>query len=151
VSTLASLIGSGAGVIAIAVAMVVSTITSRFPGFLRSWIERVVVVLMYAGGSAIAVTSLGNWGRWLITRSADLFGGLGAAIPQTALVITSIVLMVAVVVSLIWEPNAGTGMVAAVLPLFLGLVTGGAIHQIYLASVVPGQALASALSHAIGG
>ncbi len=150
-STLASLIGSGAGVVAIVVALIIGKLLRYFPGFLREWVERGVIVLMYAGGSAVAVTELGSWARWLIEHVADIDGGLGGAIPQTALVIVSLVLIVAVIVSLVWEPNAGTGVTAAVLPLILGLVTGGFIHQLYVATVTPGQDLASALTRLIGG
>lgn len=151
-STIAGLVGSGAGVVALGTAILIAAfIVPRCPQFLRPWVERFVVVLMYAGGSAIVVTTLGSWSRWTISHVADLLGGLNAPIPQVALILVSLFLLAGVVVSLIWAPNAATGLVAACLPLLLGLVAGGFIHVIYVQTVIPGQALASAVNSWIGG
>lgn len=151
-STIAGLVGSGAGVVALGVAVLLAAfVVPRLPGFLRSWGERGIIVLMYAGGSAIAVTTLGTWSGWLVSHIADLLGGLGAPIPRAALILVCLFLMLGVVVSLVWEPNAATGVVAAILPLLLGLVGGGFVHHIYTVTVTPGQDLASALNSWIGG
>ena len=150
-TTIAGLIGSGAGVVVIALALIMTGTSACLPAFLRSWVERAIIVLMYAGGSAIAVTTLGNWSTWIVTHIADLLGGLNAGIPHTALTVVAMVLIFAVGVSLIVAPNAATGVVAAMLPLILGLVAGGVIHQVYLQTVIPGQALAAQVSSWIGG
>ena len=151
-STLAGLIGSGAGVVVIALAVLLTMhVLGHVPGFARSWAERGIIVLMFAGGSAIAVTTLGTWSHWLIIHAAGIFGGLNAGIPRTVLIVTAMVLIFAVAMSLVFAPNAATGVVAAALPLILGLVAGGIIHQIYLQTVVPAQAFASHLSALIGG
>ena len=150
-TTIAGLIGSGAGVVVIALALLLTRHLGFVPGFLRGWVERAIIVLMYAGGSAIAVTTLGSWSTWLIQHIADLLGGLNAGIPHTALTVVAMVLIFAVGVSLVVAPNAATGVVAAMLPLILGLVAGGVIHQVYLQTVIPGQALAAQISSWIGG
>ena len=151
-STLANLAGSGAGIVTIGVAFLLAIfVLPRLPQFLHGWGERFVIVLMYAGGSAIAVTTLGYWTDWLISHAADLLGGLNAPIPRAALILTCLFLLLGVLVSLIWEPNAATGIVAAFLPLLLGLVAGGVIADIHAVTVIPGQALASALNSWIGG
>lgn len=150
-STLASLLGSGAGAVVIAVAMVTDRHLGRIPLVGRAIIDRLVIVLMYAGGAAIAVTKAGSWIDDIVRLATGWLGGLNAPIPRTALVIVALFLLAAVAVSLIWEPGEATGIVAAVLPLALGLVAGGFIHQVYLATVVPGQALASAISSWVGG
>jgi hypothetical protein len=148
----ANLVGTGAGIIVILFAWLLTRhVLDHCPGFLREWAERLIIILMYAGGAALAATSLGDWSRWLIEHVADVFGGLNAGIPRTALVATALVLLFAVVMSLIFAPNAATGLVAACLPLVLGLVAGGVIHQIYMQTAVPAQAFASSLSALIGG
>ena len=151
-TTIAGLIGSGAGVVALGVAVLLGGfVAPRCPRFLRPWLERFIVVLMYAGGAAIAVTTLGSWSDWILSHAADLLGGLNAPIPQVALILTGLFLVLVVIASLIWEPNAATGIVAAFLPLLLGLVAGGFIHAIYLETVIPGRELASAVSSWVGG
>lgn len=151
-SALAGILGSGAGIVVIGVAVVVSMfLLPHSPQFLRPWVERGIVVLMFAGGSAIAVTTLGTWTTWIISHVADVLGGLDAAIPRAALILVCLFLMGGVLVSLIWAPNAATGMVAAFLPVILGLVAGGFIHDIYTTTVIPAQAFASSLNTWIGG
>jgi hypothetical protein len=150
-STLAGLVGSGAGVVTIALAMILGMHLGHVPQFLRKWAERFLIILMYVGGSAIAVTTLGSWGDWIINRIADVFGGIGAGIPHAALIITCMFLVAAVAVAIIWVPSMSTGMVAAVLPLILGLVAGGFLHAIYIATAIPAQAFATSLNAWIGG
>jgi hypothetical protein len=151
-SALAGVVGNAAGVVVIGVAVLLAAfVVPRCPGFLRPWAERFIIVMMFAGGSAIAVTTLGTWADWLLEHVADLLGGLDAAIPRAALILVSLFLMLGVLVSLIWAPNAATGMIAAALPLILGLVAGGFIHEIYTVTVIPAQAFASSLNTWIGG
>ena len=151
-STIASLVGSGAGVVAIAVAMIIGMHYHRLPRMAHPWIERFVIVLMYAGGSAIAVTparhmgpgSRGDRGR-MVRRPerghpAHRPGGDRRCSWSPGWC-----------VSLIWAPSTATGVVAAALPLILGLVAGGVLHELYVGTTVPAQAFASSLNAWLGG
>jgi len=151
VSVLASLAGSGAGLIAIAVAILVDRHYRNLPGSAHSWIERAMIILMYAGGSAIAVTQAGQWVRDAALWAAGLFGGVGSGLAHVALVISALFMLLALVVALIWAPTSVTATTAALMPLILSLAGGGFLHEIYVTTSAPAQALASSLASWIGG
>ena len=150
-SILASLAGSGAGLIAIAVAILVDRHYRNFPGVLHSWIERAMIVLMYAGGSAIAVTQLGQWARDAALWATGLFGGVGSGLAHVALVISALFMVAALIVALIWAPTSVTATTAALMPLILSLTGAGFLHEFYMTTSAPAQALASSLASWIGG
>jgi hypothetical protein len=151
VSTFAGLVGSGAGIVVIALALIISAHYHHAPSMTHPWIERLVIVLMYAGGSTLAVTQLGAWSDDAIRLVAGWFGGLDAGIPRTALVVTALFLIAGTVIALIFAPSTATGIVAAMIPLVLSLVAGGALHQLYVSTSVPAQAFAANLNAWIAG
>ena len=150
-NVLASLAGSGAGIIAIAVAILVDRHYRNLPGVLHSWIERAMILLMYAGGSAIAVTQLGQWVRDAASWVTGLFGGTGSGLAHIALVISALFMLLALIVAIIWAPTGVTAMTAALMPLILSLVGGGFLYEFYATTSAPAQALASSLASWIGG
>lgn len=148
---IASLIGSGAGVIIIGAAFIAMMHIGRLPAVVQSVLRRVLIIAMFAGGSALAVTELGV--LWYKTSAAvaGLFGGLNAGIPRSVIVLVSVLLLLGTVVGLIWAPNEAVALVASLVPAVLMLVPGGALHQIYVATTAPAQAMAAQFSLWIAG
>lgn len=150
-SVLAGLIGSGAGIVVIALAVLIGKHYQHLPRMTHDWVARGVIVLMYAGGSAIAVTQVGSWADTAVTFAAGWLGGLNAGIPRTALIVTAMFLIASMAVSVIFAPSPATGALAAAMPLILSLVAGGVLHQFYVATTGPAQVLAASLNAWLGG
>ena len=167
-SILASIAGSGAGLIVIALAFVLNRHYRYLPKFAHDWVARLAILLMFAGGSTIAVTQLGSWIHLAAEWAARLLGGINAGLPHAALVIASLFMLAGLVVAFVFSPGgapdvpqwmggqssgalAPSAVLAAVMPLILGLVAGGFLHQVYEAATGPAQAFASSLSSWIGG
>jgi hypothetical protein len=151
VSTLASLIGSGAGIITIALAVLIGRHYRHLPWAVHSWAQRIVIVLMFAGGSAIAVTDIGRWADDGVTWTAGLLGGLGAGLPRAALVVTCMFLLAGILISLIFAPAQAAGVTAAVMPAVLALAPGGFLASVHGALCGPATAFAALLARWIGG
>jgi hypothetical protein len=150
-SFLASLLGSGVGAVTIAVAVLLERHYRHLPGQAHPWAERLMIILMYAGGSAIAVTDAGQWADKGITWAAGLLGGLDSGIPRAALIIACMFTLAALVVALVFAPSSRSAYLAAGMPVILALVAGGFLHQVYLTTTAPAQHLASALTSWLGG
>lgn len=148
---IASLIGSGAGVIIIGATFIAMMHVGRFPEVVQKILKRLFILTMYAGGSALAVTALGTLWLDIASRLADLFGGLDAGVPRTIIVLFGLTILAGTVVSLIFAPNDAAIMAAAFLPAVLMLVAGGALHNFYVGTTVPAQQLADAFNTWIAG
>ena len=146
-----NLVGSGAGIIAIAVGFLLLQHMSHAPQFTHPWLRRGVIILMYAGGASLAVTYIGQETLRLIELVAGWFGGLDYGLIRTVLVIALLFLLVGTVVGLIWSPDPGTAMVAIILPVLLALPLGGFLHEVYVAFDGPALALAAGLNHILAG
>ena len=134
-TVLGGLVGSGAGIVTLAAAWLLSRHLHHIPAA-SPWLARIATVLMFAGGSAVAVTSLGGWIVTAVATIAGFLGGLHSGVAFAVLTVAALCLTVGVVTDLIWSP--GSGMItAAVLPLVLGLTAGGVLHQIYAYAAVP--------------
>jgi hypothetical protein len=150
-SWLTNLAGSGAGIIAVAVGVLILRHMTYAPGIVHPWLRRLVIVIMYAGGTALAVTTLGALAISGITHAASLVGGLGYGLVRTILVVAILFLLFGVIVGLIWAPDPATAIVAAILPVLLALPLGGIIHGADVALNGPAMALAQALNHLVAG
>jgi hypothetical protein len=150
-SWLTNVAGSGAGIIAIAAGLLILRHMSRVPGIVHPWLHRFVIVLMYAGGAALAVTTLGGLADHGIVLVAGWFGGLNYGLVHAVLVIAVMVLLAGVVLGLIWAPDSVTAIVAVFLPVLLALPFGGAIHQLYATLNAPALELAQGLNHFLAG
>lgn len=152
ISTLASSAGSGAGIVIAGV----SWITMRHMGKLPSgWhstahpvLHRLCIIGMWAGGSAIALTALGQWIIRAELWAASLFGGVGSGAGHTAAVLAGLFLAASVALALIWVPAEGAAWMALALPFVLAL-SGGHLHA--LLTIFPGASFAQSVSHWIGG
>jgi hypothetical protein len=151
VSFLTNLAGSGAGIIAIAAGLLILQHHARTPQIAHPWLRRFAIVLMYAGGAALAVTSLGHLADDAITKVAGYFGGLGYGLAHDAIVIGILVLLAGAVLGLISDADSSTAMVAAFLPILLALPLGGFIHEVYGVLNGPALDLASTVNHFLAG
>lgn len=146
-----SIVGSGAGVVIIGVAFVAMMHLQHLPQFTHPWARRLLIVANYAGGSALAVTGLGDLGRSVMGWAASFFGGLGTGLPRAALIIVCALLVLTTLAGLIWVPNEAVALTAAILPFLLSLVAGGFLHQVYVGTTYPAQQLAASFNAWIGG
>lgn len=148
-NVLAGIAGSGAGIVTIAVAWLIDRHQYRVP-LVSAWLARLAAILMFAGGSAVAVTPLGQWIVTMADGAAQVLGGLGSGLPFAVLTVAALFLAVGVTTDLIWAPGSGL-ITAAVLPLILGLTQGGLLHGMYEALAIPAGQYAAAISALIGG
>lgn len=151
-SALAGWLGSGAGFVAVAAGFLILAHLGRLPlPAAHPWIRRGVIVLMYAGGSAIAVTRLGQYARTALLWIAGLFGGVSYGPAHVAIVVGSLFLIAGTLTGLMFAPDEAVATVAIAVPLVLSLVAGGVIHQLYVATTVPAQGFAGALNSWLAG
>ena len=145
-SAATNLLGSGAGVVTIVVGWLLMRHMEHAPTFSHPWLRRLIIVLMYAGGAALAVTSLGSLADSAIVWVAHFGGGIGYGLVHTLVVVAILVFLVGTVVSLIWSPDEATALAAIALPILLALPLGGVLHQVYTALDGPALSLATSIN-----
>lgn len=144
-------LGSGAGVVVIGLCVIISIFMHRLPGVTHPWVKRLLIVGMYCGGAALAVTTVGGWVNEGLLWVAGLAGGTGYGIGYAAVVLIAAFLAATVAVGIIWAPDVATAYIAAMLPLILALAPGGWLHQIYTFTAYPAQAATVSVAHGLGG
>lgn len=148
---IASLIGSGAGVVIIGVSLLAIPHLGRFPAAIQPWLRRLLIIATFAGGSALAVTELGSLWASLASWAAGFFGGFGSGIPHTVVILAGTALLLATAAALVWAPGEGAAVTAAILPAVLMLVPGGFLHQVFAGTTYPAAQLAASFTAWIGG
>lgn len=140
--------GSGAGLIIVGVCYVILHHLRHMPGRLHPWLYRLVIVGMFCGGCAIAVTALGAWiigaERWAIS----LVGGTEMGTGHAVIVIGATFLLATVVVLLVFLPDATGAWMALALPFVLAL-TSGHLHDVL--TMFPAAEFAQQVSAWVGG
>ena len=150
-SAIGGWIGSGAGVVVIGVCVIISLFMHHLPALTHPWLKRLLIVLMYSGGAALAVTTIGGYALTALHWVGGLLGGTSSGLGWAVVVIVAIFLAATVAVGLIWAPDWITAVLAAVLPLILALVPGGFLGQVYTATAFPAQQLTESIAHGLGG
>lgn len=150
-SAISGWLGSGAGIVVIGLCVVISIYMHRLPKMTHPWVNRLLICGMFAGGSALVVTTIGGWALEGIHWAAGLIGGTSYGIGYAAVVITASFLAVTVLVCLIWVPDIGTAYIAVALPLVLALPPGGFLHTVYLVTTYPAQQATETIAHWLGG
>jgi hypothetical protein len=150
---LASIVGSGAGAIIIGASFFAMAYLGKLhlPAMGQSIIRRVLIIAMYAGGCTLAFTEVGILWSGIANRIADLFGGFGTGIPRIVIVLTSLMLLLGLIAGLVFAPADAVIMTAAFVPAVLMLVPGGVLHQVFVTTAAPGQALANSFNVWIAG
>jgi hypothetical protein len=118
----------------------------RLPKLAHPWLYRVLICGMFIGGDSVAQTALGSnverLERWAVSP-------LGATDGHDVLVIAGIVLLVATLAGLVFEPGPAEATLAVTLPFVLLAVGGGFLVQFAL--WFPVLQWAADFSHGIGG
>lgn len=151
-STGASWAASWAAVAVIAVCAVVvhrmNTHGQRLPGWAHPILSRLLILGMYVGGCAVALTALG---RYVITAelwATGLAGGDSAGFGRDVAIAAGVFLFLTFLIALIWVPDPRFAWVALALP-FVAALSGGHLHGIL--TVLPVIQWCEGISHWIGG
>lgn len=144
-------VGTGAGLIVIGACLIAVMFVNHLPKFLLPWAHRALIIGMYAGATAVLVTTLGQYLLSWARTVAGWFGGFGAGLGKAAIVLSALFLLLTVVIALWKVPNAGAATLAVALAFILALVPGGFLHQFYMATALPGQQLAASVASWLGG
>lgn len=145
-SIIAALASAAGGFITVAVAVLLMRHCDKAPGKAHPWIRRACIILMWLAGSVFAASGLES----LLTRwTSDITGFIGGPyveIINVGLIIGALVLLAGTIASLIWAPDDQAAITAVMVPLVLGLVAGGFLHEAYAVTVAPGEHITAALS-----
>jgi hypothetical protein len=148
VSFLTGLVGSGVGVIVIAVSMIALGYVNHAPKWAHSWIHRFLAVVVYGGASLLAFSGLGQIWLSIVHWAEGLTGpGLAAA----AITIGSVIMILGLILGMWKAPNAALVSAALVAPMVLMLTTSGAINHFWTATSAPAQQVATQFAAWLGG
>jgi hypothetical protein len=143
--------GTGAGLIAIGICVILIGIITHLPKWSHPWVHRFLIVGMYAGATAVMGTPIGEFCRSLALTCAGWFGGLDSGLGKVAIVLAGFFLLASVIISLIKIPSAGAATLAVFLVFILSLEPGGFLHQFYVVTSAPGQEFAVSIATWMGG
>lgn len=147
-------LGGGEALIAVGLGWLVLRHYSNLPSGTHPWIHRGVILLMYAAGTVLAVSTIGLWAVRTIRRFSGMVAGgtgPGGGIGWALVTVGGLALIAGLVVALIWAPNPAYAYVALAAPLVLALAAGGIVHQVYAATSAPAQQLVSQVAAWAGG
>ncbi len=144
-------IGTGAGVITIGLCAVAAMFVQHLPKSVHPWAHRFLIVAMYAGATALLVTTLGQFALNVARAVAGVFGGFGAGLGKAAIIIAGFFLLLSVLIALIKVPAAAAASLAVILAFTLALVPGGWLHQFYVVTAAPGRQFAGQVAALMGG
>ena len=136
-TTLGSWVGTGAGVILIGACFIVAMFASHLPSFIRPWVDRLLIVGVYFGATAVIFTAGGQLLIGVVNRIAGFFGGFGSGLGHAGIVLAGLFLLLAFLVAVIKAPNLGAMSLALLLAFTLALVPGGFLHQFYVVTAAP--------------
>lgn len=150
-STIGGWIGSGAGVVLIGLCVIISMFMHHLPALTHPWLKRLLIIGMYSGGAALAVTTIGGWAHQGLEWVFGLAGGTASGLGFAVLVLVATFLGLSVIVGLLFVPDFTTGIIAACLPFILGLAAGGILLHAYQVTTYPAQTAAEAIARGLGG
>lgn len=132
---MSSWLGSGAGLIVIGLAVILMRFIDELPQKVVPWAMRGVIVLMFMGGSAVAITVAGKFASKCLRGLMHWGGGIGTAVA----VLTAVFLLIAVFVGLLKRPSSSIANFAAILPVVLGIFAAGALHSVDKSTTNPAR------------
>jgi hypothetical protein len=150
-STISGWVGTGAGLIVIGACFILTLFVQHLPSWSHPWVHRALIIGMYAGATAVLVTTIGQYALHWTETVAGWFGGFGSGLGKAAIVLASLFLLLTVLIALWKVPSAGAATLAAGLAFLLALTPGGFLHQFYLTTAMPGQQLAASVAGWLGG
>lgn len=147
-SLLASIVGSGVGIIALVAAFVLLGYVGHAPGAAHPWIYRGLAIVAYGAGSFVALAGLGA--IWLgVVHWVEGFTGPGVA--HVAIVIGSLILILGLIIGMWKAPNEKLVKAALFAPFVLMLTTSGFLHSFWVSTSAPAQHAAAQFTSWLGG
>jgi hypothetical protein len=144
-------VGTGAGLIVIGACLIAVMFVNHLPKWAQPWAHRALIIGMYAGATAVLVTTLGQYALHWVTVIAGFFGGFGSGLGKAAIVLAGLFLLLTVAIGLWKVPDAAVATLAVALAFLLALTPGGILHQFYVTTAAPGQQLAATVASWLGG
>lgn len=151
-STAASWAASWSAVAVLAVCAVVihrmGTHGNRLPGWAHPILSRFLILGMFVGGCAVALTALGGY---VITAELWVTGlahGNSAGFGHDAAMAAGVFLLLTVVIALVWVPDPRLAWCALALP-FVASLSGGHLRGVL--TILPVVQWCEQISHWIGG
>jgi hypothetical protein len=147
-------LGGGEALIAAGLGWLVLRHYSNLPSGTHPWIHRGVILLMYAAGTVLAVSTVGLWAVRTIRRFSGMVAGgtgPGGGIGWALVTIGGLALIAGLIVALIWAPNPAYAYVALAAPLVLALAVGGIVREFYVVTSAPAHQLVSQVAVWAGG
>jgi hypothetical protein len=132
---MASWLGSGAGLVMIGLASIFMAFVGDMPRAIYAWVMRAAIVLMFMGGSTLAVTVVGQFASRTLRSLVNWSGGVGVAVS----VCCAVFLLFAVFFGTWKRPSSSIATFAAILPIVLGIFTAGALHSVDKSTTVPAR------------
>lgn len=120
----------------------------RIPSWVHPILHRLLIVGMFTGGCAVALTELGTLALRALRWATGLAGGPSSGPGMDIAIVAGVFLLLTVVIGLIWVPAPEIAWFALVLP-FVASLSGGHLHGIL--TVLPVVQWVQAIAHWIGG
>jgi hypothetical protein len=120
----------------------------RLPGWFHPQLSRLMIIGMFTGGCAVALTALGAWVLGAELWVTGLAGGAGSPAAHDVAVVAGVFLLLTVIIGLVWVPAPEIAWFALGLP-FVAALSGGHLHGIL--TVLPVVAWCQEIAHWIGG
>ncbi len=147
-------LGSGEALIVIGLCWLLMRHGSHLPSAAHPWLHRLIILGMYAAGTVLVATTVGQWVLHEILRLAGVTNvstAPGSGVGWAMVTIGGIALIAALAVSLVWAPSLALAYVAVMAPLVLALAPGGIAHQVYAMTSAPAASAVSQVATWAGG
>lgn len=139
---------SAAGIVVAALCIIGLRHHHHLPSVTHAILQRLAIAFAYVAGCAIAETALGSYVTQALGWALGTAGGSSSVAGRTAVTVAGMFLAAAVIVALVFIPQASVVYLALATPFVLQLA-GGHLHA--LMDIVPAQQVVEAISHWIGG
>jgi hypothetical protein len=120
----------------------------HLPAWSHPWLSRLLIIGMFTGGCAVALTALGIYVLGAERWATGLAGGAGTGAARDAAIVAGLFLLTTVIIGLVWVPAPEIAWFALALP-FVAALSGGHLHGIL--TVLPVIQWCQAIAHWIGG
>jgi hypothetical protein len=120
----------------------------RLPGWFHPILSRVLILGMFVGGCAVALTALGGYVISVELWATGLAHGTASGFGHDLAMGAGLFLLLTVLIAMIWVPDPRFAWCALALP-FVAALSGGHLHGIL--TVLPVVQWCEGISHWIGG
>lgn len=144
--------GSSAGIIVIGTCIVLMWFAGRHAGRIHQrvhpWAYRLIILGMYTGGCAVALTALGGYVTGFERSVIGMLGNIDVGTGHEIAVIGGVIVVLAAVLGAWLEPGPAVAWFALAVP-FVAALSGGHLHGVL--TVFPVNEWSAQVSSWIGG